>query len=263
MKKPLLKSFFTYWEAEPQNLAYMRDWAQRIPCAWQPGCMMRQIDELNDLEIEASVRDYLYRKLYWTGIQDSGSAAFVDSPVDLLRYQDANSGMNGGKGPSWECGPFSATYVGMLAALNIPARRLYASRSTDGQPDYGAEVWLDNRWVVVVPHLNLHFEDYSGRLDSRRLCSMDRLGLPYTPISIAGQGQPAHIADPIHLDRWNGMSGLMCIRRGNRPHAGGSPLKPEHWEHLPVLAPIGNAKLPTDNYVEHGTFDPRSITNAP
>lgn len=263
MKKPLLKSFFSFWESEPQNLRFMRDWARRIPCVWQPGKLMDKLDELNDLEIEAAVRNYLYQLLLWDGTQDPGFT-HIDSPVDMLRYQDEHQNDSGGLGPTWECGPFSALYGGMLAALNIPARRLYACRGTDGQSDYGAEVWSATlrRWYVVVPHLNLHFEDHNGRMDAWTFGAQDRCGLPLMPVAISGRGEPMHAPDPIRLDRWRGMSGLLAIRRGNRPHAGGGPLKPEHWQHLPVLAPVGNVTLP-DNYVEHGTFDLRSITEPP
>jgi len=263
MTKPLLKSEFVYWPNAAQR-AEMRDWCDDIECAWQPGLLLNHASQMNNLEIEASIRNHVWKNLWWTGNQDPRAveAGLVDSPLDLLRSQAEHSLENGGRGPTWSCGPLAATYVGLLAVFDIPARRVWCSRGSDGQEDNGAEFWTGENWVLVVPHLNLHFDGYCRRLSAYQFCVRERNKGRITPITITGQGVPFYGDDPVNLNRWAGMSARMAIMRGNMPFAQTGTLRPKHWEHLEIMAPTGNAKdMPL--LVRSGTFDPRSLTDAP
>ena len=53
-----------------------------------------------------------------------------------------------------------ATGTGGMAAFQIPARRVWGSHVETGFQDNVAEFWSHtaNQWILVLPHLNTHFE---------------------------------------------------------------------------------------------------------
>lgn len=252
---PILPSFWTFW-TRPQQAnarAYLLDWVKRVPVNAND----------TDVKIADAVRDYLYGLLNWTGTQAPGCTN-IDFPDALLQWQTEHQGDNGGIGPTWSCGPFSALYVGLLALYGIAARRVWSSSMVDGGVDTAAEYWdrQELRWVFVVPHINTHWAKGGRRINFYEWCQGDRCGQDAKAVPISGNGEPKYSS--LKLKQWKNMSGNPCLMRGNWPHAGGGDqVHHENYEYFQLM-PIIGAGIPLEDLQrDYGTFDTRSYSYPP
>lgn len=248
--KPKVKSFWSLWEQQPSHKDELLRYLEWVPLAWGAG---RIVPGLNDLLLEAGLRRHV-QSFRFIGRQGPGNP-HIDSPVDLIRWQQARQSDNHGTGPDWACGPMSALYVGLLAALGIYARRVWSSSMHDGQQDYGIEFWSPTlgQWVFVLPQLGVHFELRGIRQSYFRFCAADRVGSPIYPVTYLGTGKAPYAE--LDLGSYRGMSGNPHCMRGNFPHAGGGELSPEHWEHLQLMPKIGKAKVFPGAWSAYDSFD--------
>lgn len=245
---PLLKSYWSDWTRQRSSLSYLDDWLKRVPFPMAA----------TDLEREAAIRGYLWRTFDWTGDQDP-CFKHVDSPVNNLQDQDdfiATTGVI----PTWSCGPMSCTMIGLLAAKGIYARQVATSHLITGAVDNALEFWSTSlkKWILVIPHLNLHFTHLDVPLSLLEWARFDRRCLS-TTLGRSSDGKPRCIPDTFGC--WTGMSRTPRVMRGNWPYAGGDPIPPEAWESMPVLPLPPGLILPRT--ATFGTFAEESVTNPP
>lgn len=195
----------------------------------------------------------------WTGQQDE-CFKNVDSPVNLLQDHDKYV-VEHGHSPTWSCGPLSATYIGLLAFYNIPARQVATSHRINHGVDNVAEFWCGSlmKWILVVPHLNSSFSYESQPLSLLEWAKLDRQNIRTKPYDVSGGCKPRCIPDT--LDQWFGMSETPRVMCGNYPYSGGDPIPSRAWLFMPVLPVPPEMKI--HNTYTYGTFSEESFINPP
>lgn len=118
------------------------------------GTIGSQRANLSDDQIEACVRDAIWRLVNYTGTLDSGGPTTYRT-LDLYNWIIANAALNAALGPTIDCGNIAALHTGFLAAYGIPGRRIWshdgAAHTIDTTNEYWSPVY---GWVHVVAHNN-------------------------------------------------------------------------------------------------------------
>jgi hypothetical protein len=111
---------------------------------------------LSDDMIEQACRDWIWRNINYTGTAAGGTVPTTGRALDIYNWLVTNAALNGGLGPTIDCGNTMNLYVGFLAAYGIPARVVWMHKGSTGSVDMSAEYWSPgaNGWVHTSPHIN-------------------------------------------------------------------------------------------------------------
>lgn len=115
--------------------------------------------EMTDDQIELTIRDWIWRNIYYTGTDIGGTPVTNSRALDIYNWLQTNAALNGGKGPEIGCGSVHDMWIGFLAAYGIPARRSWQCHGSLGA-DFAGEYWSPAAagWVHVGAHVNYHTE---------------------------------------------------------------------------------------------------------
>ena len=100
------------------------------------------------------IGEYVYRKMYFTGINDLAYAQ-TDRALEVLPKIDINQALNSGKGPKHICGTVSGVMIGILATYGVVARYI-KGKSTNGHLDTSLEIFVPEyqKWVFYIAFMN-------------------------------------------------------------------------------------------------------------